>query len=132
MCKPTNRSNEDILIDKYPTLKIHESGIFELVIENYCIKLQTQEQGNSVVLIRDDIDLNIPNKFDIENRDEALIFYMFVINTVIEKVQNDSNTKEDIDTQKRFKSGELVPALILTNNKYYRFINDKLLCIRVR
>ena len=88
----------------FPTLKKHESGMLEIIINNYTVQLENQAQGNSIILLCDNKDLNIPNKFDKDDRNEALLFYKHIIDAVLEKAKlhiseySDSNVGVQPDT----------------------------------
>ena len=59
----------------FPTLKKYESGMLEIIINNYTVQLENQAQGNSIILLCDNKDLNIPNKFDKDDRKEGFFFF---------------------------------------------------------
>ena len=99
----------------FPTLKKHESGMLEIIINNYTVQLENQAQGNSIILLCDNKDLNIPNKFDKDDRNEALLFYKHIIDAVLEKANYDNTLKIE---HKKFCTGEPIPSLSLENDTY--------------
>ena len=109
----------------FPTLKKHESGMLEIIINNYTVQLENQAQGNSIILLCDNKDLNIPNKFDKTDSVEALFFFEHISKAVKERVEYDNNCKkEEKVIQKRFTTGELIPSLSLINDTYRIITND--------
>ena len=109
----------------FPTLKKHESGMLEIIINNYTVQLENQAQGNSIILLCDNKDLNIPNKFDKDDRNEALLFYKHIIDAVLEKANYDNSLKvEEKELPKRICTGEPIPSLSLENDTYKIITND--------
>ena len=105
----------------FPTLKKYESGMLEIIINNYTVQLENQAQGNSIILICDNKDLNIPNKFDKDDRNEALLFYKHIIDAVLEKAKYDNSLKNE---PKKNCTGEPIPSLSLENDTYKIITND--------
>ena len=69
--------------------------------------------------------LNIPNKFDKYDRNEALLFYKHIIDAVLEKAKYDNSSKvEEKELPKRICTGEPIPSLSLENDTYKIITND--------
>ena len=77
---------EEQIFEKYPLLKKLETGAYKIVIDEYIVMLHAKSESNKVALLRDGLNLNIPNKFISDNRDEAIQFFMNVIDAVMENV----------------------------------------------
>ena len=105
----------------FPTLKKHESGMLEIIINNYTVQLENQAQGNIIILLCDNKDLNISNKFNKDDRNEALLFYKHIIDAVLEKANYDNSLKIE---PKKFCTGEPIPLLSLENDTYKIITND--------
>lgn len=85
------------------------------------MQLENQAQGNSIILLCDNKDLNIPNKFNKDDRNEALLFYKHIIDAVLEKANYDNTLKIE---HKKFCTGEPIPLLSLENDTYKIITND--------
>lgn len=120
----------DIMIEKlfleYPTLKLIASGIFEIIIGEHSIRLYEKEK--LVVLLKNNINQNIPNLFNKDNESEALIFFRCVISAVMDKQKYDEECKNN-KNRYRFRNGELIPHLNLVNSKYYLLTNKGFLYV---
>ena len=105
----------------FPTLKKYESGMLEIIINNYTVQLENQAQGNSIILLCDNKDLNISNKFNKDDRNEALLFYKHIIDAVLEKAKYDNSLKNE---PKKNCTGEPIPSLSLEIDTYKIITND--------
>lgn len=108
MCKTI----EDKITREYPNIEKLDSGSLEIIINDYSIRLLTEEEGNLISLMKDGIDLKIPNKFEKNNRNEALIFYVQIIKAVSDKAEYDNSCKEnEKEKNRRLPNGKLIPSL---------------------
>jgi hypothetical protein len=60
---------------EFKTIKRYDSGMLELYMNNYIVRLQTKDNVFNITLIEDGKDLNIPNKFDKTDSIDALFFF---------------------------------------------------------
>jgi hypothetical protein len=110
---------------EFKTIKRYDSGMLELYMNNYIVRLQTKDNVFNITLIEDGKDLNIPNKFDKTDSIDALFFFEHISKAVKERVEYDNNCKkEEKIIQKRFRTGEVIPSLSLINDAYKIITND--------
>ena len=97
---------EETLKKIFPTLKEHESGVIEILISSYSVRLLQEEYGSCTILLKDDIDMRLPNEFDSSNREEAIEYFISVANAVIQKVEYDNEPKDfevESESEQRLK-----------------------------
>lgn len=97
---------EETLKKIFPTLKEHESGVIEILISSYSVRLLQEENGSCTILLKDDIDMRLPNEFDSSNREEAIEYFISVANAVIQKVEYDNEPKDfevESESEQRLK-----------------------------
>lgn len=114
---------EEQIFEKYPLLKKLETGAYKIVIDEYIVMLHAKSESNKVALLRDGLNLNIPNKFISDNRDEAIQFFMNVIDAVMENVNCQKSFSGNENIEKRYLN---IPTLKLPNINYYQFISGEL------
>lgn len=114
---------EEQIFEKYPQLKKLETGVYKIVIDEYIVMLYAKSESNKVALLRDGLNLNIPNKSISDNRDEAILFFMNVIDAVMENVICQKSFSGNENIEKGYLN---IPTLKLPNINYYQFINGDL------
>ncbi len=98
--------NEEKIKKIFPTLKEHDSGVIEILISSYSVRLLQEEYGSCTILLKDDIDMHLPNEFDSSNREEAIEYFISVANAVIQKVEYDNEPKDfevESESEQRLK-----------------------------
>ena len=76
---------ENNLIDIFPTIKKDITGVLELNIYSYTVRILPNEYGNNVIVFKHGKNINLPNLINSEDRLEALYYFVSVINIIFDK-----------------------------------------------
>ena len=79
----------------FPTLRVYQSGLIEIVIANYKVSLLQEELKSHTILFKDGINLQLPNKLNTQDRAEAIGYFISVVEAVMQKVEYDNKPQPD-------------------------------------